>query len=96
MKTKKKYIWLIIPVIGIIIYFFVIKKKNGDTALSNATDGGASVVGLNTGILPTTSTATAPTRVPPPGYSGPVGGPFIWAGVGSPPNGVFTTIGNLL
>ncbi len=26
------------------------------------------------------------TRVPPPGYSGPVNGPFTWAGIGPPPN----------
>lgn len=29
----------------------------------------------------------------PGGYSGPVNGPFTWAGVGEPPNGAYTTIG---
>jgi hypothetical protein len=39
---------------------------------------------------------TVITRVPPPGYSGPVNGPFKWASAGNPPNGVYTTIGNLV
>lgn len=33
------------------------------------------------------------THIPPSGYAGPVNGPFYWAGIGDPPNGVSITIG---
>lgn len=32
--------------------------------------------------------------IPPPGYQGPINGPFTWAGIGDPPNGNWVTIGN--
>jgi hypothetical protein len=31
--------------------------------------------------------------VPPPGYSGPKGGPFTWSQAGNPPDGKWTTAG---
>ena len=33
------------------------------------------------------------TRTPPPGYAGPINGPFKWAGVGDPPGGIWVTDG---
>jgi hypothetical protein len=33
-------------------------------------------------------------RIPKPGYAGPINGPFYWAGVGEPPDGQYTTIGD--
>lgn len=48
-------------------------------------------------IVDKTSTPITPVtiiRTPPPGYSGPVNGPFTWSGVGEPPNGDYTVIGN--
>lgn len=38
-----------------------------------------------------TATATLPSGSPPPPmYSGPMGGPYQWGGVGEPPDGVYT------
>lgn len=46
---------------------------------------------------PVPSTPLAPVVIgytPPPGYTGPVNGPFTWVGVGEPPNGEHVVKGN--
>jgi hypothetical protein len=50
-------------------------------------------------VVPSTQSPIAPTtllRVPPPGYAGPINGPFSWVGVGPAPDGKDTVIGNVV
>jgi hypothetical protein len=79
-KFKKPLIIIIIVAIAAIIYFVFIKNK-------------VAIVASTTG----TTTVTDPLnvlRTPPPGYQGPINGPFTWAGVGDPPDGKYTVLGN--
>jgi hypothetical protein len=49
---------------------------------------------ISSGSLSTPTSPVVIARTPPPGYSGPVNGPFYWAGVGEPPDGKQTSMGN--
>jgi hypothetical protein len=73
---------LIIAAIAVFIYFVFIKNKTA-------------IVATATG----TTTVTDPLnvlRTPPPGYQGPINGPFTWAGLGDPPDGKYTVLGNIV
>jgi hypothetical protein len=79
--TMKKFkTLLIIAATAAFIYFVFIKNK-------------VAIVASTTG----TTTVTDPLnilRTPPPGYQGPINGPFTWAGIGEPPDGKYTVLGN--
>lgn len=80
-KGKKLLIFGVIAAAAYLIYKYVF--KGAGIAMTSA--GGASAVSV-------TNPVTI-KRNPPPGYSGPVNGPFKWAGIGNPPNGVYETLG---
>jgi amino acid transporter len=93
---KKKVMLIIGGAAVLVVGYFGIKylsKPKTVTAISSVTPTIATVTpaladasAANSGMI-TPSTALQP---PPPGYSGPFGGPYQWGGVGDPPNGVYT------
>jgi hypothetical protein len=76
MKNKKLiYILGGIAVLAAGVYAYLHFKKT--TAAATPLAGATS----GTGVHPAT---------PPPGYSGPLGGPYTWGGTGAPPDGKYT------
>lgn len=99
ITTFFKKNWLIVLAIGAAVYFLFINKKvkTADQPAGTGTTGTKLVQtsATNTGLK--TNTVTSPLnviRVPPPGYTGPVNGPFTWGGVGDPPDGKYCVLGN--
>jgi hypothetical protein len=61
-------------------YYQKSKAKSGSNKVA------AAVINGTTATLPKTNVPANP----PPGYTGPTGGPFTWGGAGAPPDGVTT------
>jgi hypothetical protein len=86
-------IWILI----IIAAFVLLSSGKSETQVETPTS--TTVTNSNVyKIAKETSSSVRPVqqsiqRIPPPGYTGPVNGPFVWAGVGNPPNGEYTTLG---
>jgi len=85
MQFLKKHWLLIVGVLAAVYILFI--NKNTATIIAGIT--GSSVGNEAGSVIDPLSVK----RYPPSGYSGPVGGPFKWAGLGDPPDGKYTTIG---
>lgn len=103
---KKPLFW-IMGIVGLYFLFFQGRRVQEPTVATNTTTPTTTASGQpnTSGSRRTTSEPTSNslttdtvdpvilTRKPPPGYSGPLNGPYTWAGIGPPPNGQYTSIG---
>jgi hypothetical protein len=91
---KKNKLMLILGGIGVAIIAYLGYKHftTSKAAISSAASVAQPAADKASGT-PTGTTTTLPLSQaaagPPPGYGGPNGGPYTWAGVGDPPDGVY-------
>lgn len=92
MKLSKVLLWLGIAAAALLLFSFKSAAAETTTAASNSIQpsGSSAVDPISIAGTPTDNTLT---RKPKPGYAGPVNGPFYWAGVGQPPDGVYNDPG---